>query len=138
MRTDLKICYFFAFLFLLWFPWDVFAKPPILNGSVQLNFYRVEIAELSHLVYGEILQQDYLIAPDVIANAKPVSIKLGADKKALAAVYGSRRKSMRCPPATKTALRLVWRLACSMASSVCRLAVLPIPAMTPSASKPAQ
>lgn len=89
MRTDLKICYFFAFLFLLWFPWDVFAKPPILNGSVQLNFYRVEIAELSHLVYGEILQQDYLIAPDVIANAKPVSIKLGADKKALAAVYGA-------------------------------------------------
>lgn len=76
-------------LWLFFLPLIAFAKPPALNGAVQLNFYRVDISELSHVVYGEILQQDYLISPDVISNTKPVSIKLGTDKKALASVYGA-------------------------------------------------
>ncbi len=77
---------------LLWLflvPLIAFAKPPVISGAVQLNFYRVDISELSHVVYGEILQQDYLISPDVISNTKPVSLKLGTDKKALASVYGA-------------------------------------------------
>lgn len=59
------------------------------NYPVSLNFARVDIAELSHLVYGEILKQDFLISPEVLAVEKPVSIRMTTDKNALAATYAA-------------------------------------------------
>ena len=59
------------------------------NYPVSLNFSRVELAELSHLVYGEILKQDFVISPDVIANIKPVSIRMTSDKNTLASTYAA-------------------------------------------------
>lgn len=59
------------------------------NYSVALNFVRVDLSELSHIVYGEILKEDYLIAPDVLANAKPVSIRMTADKKQLSGLFAA-------------------------------------------------
>lgn len=59
------------------------------NYPVSLNFARVELAELSHLVYGEILKQDFVIAPDVIANVKPVSIRMTTDRNTLAVTYAA-------------------------------------------------
>lgn len=76
-----------AFFLLFGFS-SVFAADPK-NYPVSLNFDRVELAQLSHLVYGEILKQDFLIAPDVIANVKPVSIRMTSERNTLASIYAA-------------------------------------------------